>query len=253
MRAASRRTLVWAAVAGLSGASLQADSQPPSEERGRLRVSVDGGLVPGTRTFSGTRTFTEFAEQGTIESQYKEDPGPGFEAGVAWRFGKRLGVAAAVSFDRRDEGGTFAAALPHPLYFGAPRRITGDFGGGSQRETGVHLDLAFLGGSDRLQWSTFAGPSLIAVKADLLQQVQYTQAYPFDTVTVTGTPLVTTRGSAVGFNVGGGLDWRVARRVAIGTQVRFSRATVGLEPTADDHVDVDAGGVHLTVGLRFDF
>jgi opacity protein-like surface antigen len=250
---AAGRTLAWAAVAGLSCATLRAEPLPTANERGRLRVSLDGGLVPGTRTFSGTRTFTEFAEQGTIEAQYKEDPGPGFEAGVAWRFGKHLGVAAAVSFDRRDEGGTFAAALPHPLYFGAPRRVTGDFGGGSQRETGVHLDLAFRGGSDRLQWSAFAGPSLIAVKADLLQQVQYTQAYPFDTVTVTGTPLVTTRGSAVGFNVGGGLDWRVGRRVAIGTQVRFSRATVGLEPTADDHVDVDAGGVHLTVGLRFDF
>ena len=253
MTTAARRALAGAAAAFLSCASLQADSSPPTEARGRLRVSIDGGFVAGTRTFSGTRTFTEFAEQGNIESQYEEEPGPGFEAGLLWRFGRRLGVSAAVSFDRRDAGGTFAAALPHPLYFGAPRRVTGDFGGGSQRETAVHLDLAFLGGSERLQWSAFAGPSLIAVEVDLLQRVDYTQAYPFDTVTVTGTPLAPTDGRAVGFNVGAGLDWHVARHLAIGTQVRFSRATVGLEPTATDRVDVDAGGVHLTAGIRLDF
>jgi opacity protein-like surface antigen len=245
--------LAWVAAAGLSCASLPADASPKADERGRLRFSLDGGFVPGKRTFSGTRTFTEFAEQGRIASQYKEDPGPGFEAGLGWRFGRRLGVSAAVSLDRRDERGTFAAEIPHPLYFGAPRRVTGDFGGGSQRETAVHLDLAFLGGSERLQWSAFAGPSLIAVKVDLLQPVEYSQAYPFDTVTVTGTPLAVTRGRAVGFNVGAGLDWHVARHVAIGTQMRFSRATVALEPTADERVDVDAGGVHLSGGIRFDF
>jgi opacity protein-like surface antigen len=253
VRAAARRTLAWAAAAGLSCASLQAGSPPKTDERGRLRFSLDGGFVPGTRTFSGTRTFTEFAEQGRIESQYKEDAGPGFEAALACRFGRRLGVSAAVSLHRRDEGGTFAAELPHPLYFGASRRVTGDFGGGSQRETAVHLDLVFLGGSPRRQWSAFAGPSLIAVKADLLQQVEYTQAYPFDTVTVTGTPLAVSRGRAVGFNLGAGLDWHMARHVAIGTQVRFSRATVGLDPTAEDRASVDAGGVHLSGGIRFDF
>jgi opacity protein-like surface antigen len=91
------------------------------------------------------------------------------------------------------------------------------------------------------------------VRAELVQRVDYTQAYPFDTVTVTGTPLAETSNHAFGFNVGAGLDWRVARHVAIGTQLRFSRATVSLEPTAEDHVEIDAGGVALTGGLRLDF
>jgi opacity protein-like surface antigen len=86
-----------------------------------------------------------------------------------------------------------------------------------------------------------------------VQRVDYTQAYPFDTVTVTGTPLATTRDHGFGFNVGAGLDWQVARHVALGTQVRFSRATVSLAPTADDRVEIAAGGVHVTGGLRLDF
>ena len=247
------RTLASAIVVAMSCASARADSPAPAAAAGSFRLSLHGGFVAGSPTFSGTRTFTEFAEQGRIESQYKEDPGPGFEAGLAWKFARRLGVSAAVSFDRRKEAGSFSAMLPHPLYFGVPRRATGDFRGGTQRETAVHLDLAFLGGSGRLQWSAFAGPSLIGVKVDLVQQVDFTQAYPFDTVTVTGTPFARTSGNAIGFNVGAGLDWQVARHAAIGTQVRFSRATASLKPTADDRVDVDGGGAHLTAGLRLDF
>ncbi len=253
MKTALTRTLAAAFVVAVSCASAGADSPAPDDAPAPFRFSLHGGFVPGSPRFSGTRTFTEFAEQGRIESQYKEDPGPGFEASLAWKFGRRLGVSAAVSFDRRKEAGSFAATLPHPLYFGVPRRTAGDFRGGTQRETAVHLDLAFLGGSGRLQWSAFAGPSLIAVKADLLQRVDYTQAYPFDTVTVTGTSFERTSGHAVGFNLGAGLDWQVARHAAIGTQVRFSRATASLEPTADDRVDVHGGGAHVTAGVRLDF
>ena len=253
MRTALTRTPAFGFVVALWCASAGADSAAPADAPGPFRISLHGGFVPGSPRFSGTRTFTEFAEQGRIESQYKEDPGPGFEASLAWKFGRRLGVSAAMSFDQRREAGSFAASLPHPLYFGAPRRTSGDFRGGTRRETAAHLDLAFLGGSGRLQWSAFAGPSLIGVKADLVQRVAYTQAYPYDTVTVTGTSFERSSATAVGFNLGAGLDWQVARHAAIGTQVRFSRATASLKPTADDRVDVHGGGAHVTAGLRLDF
>ena len=229
-----------------------ADAQtadPPA----RVRIWVHVGFVPGASNFTGTQTFTEFAEQGRIDAQYHQDAGPAFEIGMGLRLSRRLGLAAAGSFGRRDGTGSFTATLPHPLYFGAFRPASGDFRGSSQRETAVHLDLALLGGSARLKWSAFAVPSRIDVRAELVQRFDYTQAYPFDTVTVTGTPFATTRGHAFGFNVGAGLDWQVARHVAIGTQVRFSRATVSLEPTAEDRADIDAGGVQVTGGLRLDF
>ena len=239
--------------AGTLTSDAHADEPAPSLTPGRVRVWAHGGFVPGSRDFTATQTFTEFAEKGRIESQYQEDPGPGFEAGAGLRLRRRLAVTAAGSMARRDAGGSFAATLPHPLYFGAFRQASGAFAGGSLRESAVHLDLALLGEAGRLQWSAFAGPSLIALRADLVQRVDYTQAYPFDTVTVTGTPFASIRNHAFGFNVGAGLDWPVARHVAIGAQARFSHATVALEPTADDHVEIGAGGLYLTGGLRLDF
>jgi opacity protein-like surface antigen len=225
----------------------------PRPSPGVLHLSILGGFAHGSASFTETRTFTEFAEQGRIESRYEQDPGPGFEAGVGWRFARRLGVAAAVSFARRKEAGSFSAALPHPLFFGAPRRAAGDFAGRAQRETAVHLDLAVVGGAGRLAWTAFAGPSVIGIETDLVRTVEYTHAYPYDTVTVTGTPFASVSGNALGFNVGGGLAWPAAHHLAIETQVRFSRAKVGLEPTSDDRVSVDAGGTSFTVGLRLDF
>jgi opacity protein-like surface antigen len=242
-------------VAGLAASSpaWSADPAPARPSPGPVRLWVRGGFVPGSPTFTDTRTFTEFAEQARVESRYEEDPGPGFEAELAWRFARRLALSAAVSFVRRKEGGSFSAALPHPLFFGAPRRVGGDFGGGSTRETAVHLDLAVLGTAGRIEWRAFAGPSVIGVAADLLRTVEYTHAYPYDMVTVTGTPMASTRGSAVGFNVGGGLEWPVARHLALGAQARLSHATVRLRPAAEDRVNVDAGGLQLAAGVRLDF
>ena len=160
-------------------------------------------------------------------------------------------MTAAGSLARRDAG-TFAATLPHPLYFGAFRPASGDFRGASQSESAVHLDVALLGRGGRLQWSAFAGPSLLALQADLVQRVDYTQAYPFDTVTVTGTPFASTRNHAFGST------WARAwtgpsRATSRSGPGAFSRATVSLAPTADDRVEIGAGGLYLTGGLRLDF
>jgi hypothetical protein len=225
----------------------------PRPSPGAWRISILGGFAPGSAQFTETRTFTEFAEAGHIESRYEQDPGPGFEVGAGWRFRPRLGLSAAVTFARRNEEGSFTAALPHPLYFGAPRQATGTFEGRQQKETAVHLDLALAGEARRLQWTVFAGPSLAMIDTDLVRGVEYTQAYPYDTVTVTGTPFDSVSGHAFGFNVGGALAWPAARHVAIASQIRFSRAQVALEPTADDRVTVGAGGLSLAVGLRLDF
>ena len=247
---AHRAALALAALALAAAAPAEAQAEHPP---GRVRVWMHGGFVPGARDFTGTQTFTEFAEQGRIDAQYHQDAGPIFELGLGVGLRRRLGLSAAGSFGRRDGTGSFSAMLPHPLYFGAFRPASGSFGGASQREKALHLDLALRGGSARLQWSAFAGPSLIAVRVELVQRVEYTQAYPFDTVTVTGTPLAATSDHALGFNLGAGLDWRLARHAAIGTQVRFSHATVSLQPTSADRVEIEAGGVQVTGGLRLDF
>ena len=105
----------------------------------------------------------------------------------------------------------------------------------------------------RLQWTAFAGPSLVGLEADLLRAVEYTHAYPYDSVTVTGTPFAASRGHAFGFNLGAGLDCQLATHLALATQGRWTRATVPLDAGTGDRVGVAGGGLHLSAGLRLDF
>jgi len=254
VRGGLRRALL-AAVIGLPATpAFPADSKAVAAgpAPGVVRLSLRGAFGGGM-SFEQVGTFTEFAETGRIESRYENGGGPGLEAELGWRFARRFVLSAAAGVVRRTGTGSFLASLPHPLLFGAARQAEGQFGGSRERETAVHLDLAVTGAAGRLEWSAFAGPSLIRVDALLLRSVEYAQAYPYDTVTLTGTPLASAGGSAAGFNVGAGLDWRVGRRVFLGTQARFSRATVRLRPTADDTVDVGAGGLQVAAGIRFEF
>ncbi len=245
------RALLLAAVPAALFAS-PAVPRAAAAEKGPFRLWLQAGLVAGKPSFSETRTFTEFAEQGRIDSHYDEDSGPGVEGGLGWRFTHRFAVHAAASWARRKEAGSYSAALPHPLYFAMPRHAAGDFSGRSIHETAVHLDLAVVGGSG-LEWSVFAGPSVIETQADLVQAIEYTHAYPYDAVTVTGAPLASVRGHALGFNAGAGLDWHVGPHVALGLQSRFSQANVKLQPAAGDEVAVKAGGLLVSAGLRLDF
>jgi opacity protein-like surface antigen len=248
----SPRPIAIALSALLGATAAGAEAPAPPAASGRVRLSLLGGFVPGSRRFDQTRALTEFQEAGRIESHYDERSGPGFEGGLAFRLTPRLGVAGAASFARRSLAGSFSARLPHPLYFDRLRPAAGDLQQGSLRETGVHLDLT-VGGGGRVQWTAFAGPSVVGVSTDLLRSVEYAQAYPYDAVTVTGTPMGRASGHGVGFNVGAGLDWRIAGHVAIGTQARFTRARIGLQAEGTDRVDVDAGGVLVAAGLRLDF
>jgi len=247
-----RRRLAAAALAlfALGSAPAHAAGLP---EAGPVRLYLGAGFVPSSATYHETRPFTEFAEAGHIDSQYTGDAGPGFEAGLAWRVTHRFALRAAVSLLRRKEAGSFTAALPHPFFFDAPRLVAGDFSGHHERETAVHFDLALTGATGRLEWAAFAGPSLLGLEADLVSAVSYTQAYPYDTVTVTGTPFAMARGHGIGVNAGVGLDGRIAAHFALAAQARWTRAIVSLSPATGDQVRVTGGGVQVTGGLRLDF
>jgi hypothetical protein len=219
---------------------------------GRLRLAFRGTIRTGS-SFDEDREFTESVETGRVESSYSADLGVGAEIGAGFLFTRKVGVSLAFSGARRNQSGTFTASIPHPLYFDQDRAAQGTLGGGTVTETAVHLDLAVVGGASAIEWSLFAGPSVVRVNADLLRALEYAQSYPFDAVTVTGTPLAAVTGRAAGFNVGGSADWRVGRRTAIGTQVRYTRAVVTLHPDSVNEVDVTAGGLQIGAGVRLVF
>jgi opacity protein-like surface antigen len=216
-------------------------------------LAVQGAFAPQAYDFSGSRTFTEFAEEGRIDTDYDSGTGPGFEAGLTWNFKPRLGVALSGGLVTRDSSGTFRASLPHPLFLNQDRQVEDTVEDLELRELTGHLDLVYTGGSGSLDFSVFAGPSYFSVKADLLGQPQYTHAYPYDTVTNVIPASPSSDATGFGFNVGAGVAYRFSPSVGIGIQGRFSRASIELEPEAGQTVELDAGGLQVAAGLRIYF
>src|SRR6185295_3169190 len=124
---------------------------------------------------------------------------------------------------------------------------------GKVKETAGHLNVVFFGHSGDLDLSAWGGVSLFQVEGDILTDVQYSEAYPYDTVTVTGTPTAKIDDSPIGFNVGGSVDFRFSKTIGLGVQARYSHAKAKLAGGDGPEIEVDAGGFQVGGGLRIYF
>jgi opacity protein-like surface antigen len=225
--------------------------EPPRE---RFMLTIFGLSSPTRPDFSETRQFEQFAETGTLEASYEHDPGFGGEVGLQYLFTRNVGAAVAVGFLKRIASADFTARFPHPLFLNRHREATGVVDPLSQKETVAHVDLVYANTGGKLGYGLFAGPTFFFnVDVDVMDVPQYRQAYPFDDVDVTSTPAVGFSSSAVGFNLGGDLGYEVARRFDVGLRVRYSKATVDLDVTDTQTVEVEAGGLHVELGIRLRF
>jgi opacity protein-like surface antigen len=220
---------------------------------GEITLAIQGAFAPTGYDFDGSRTFTEFAEEGRIDSSYDSGKGPGFEAGITWNFKPNLGVALSGGLVSRDASATFQATLPHPLFLNRDREAEGTVESLDFTETTGHLDLVYTGKSGSLDFSVFGGPSFFQVKADLLGQPAYSHTYPYDTVTNVNPARTSTDATGIGFNAGAGVAYRFSKSVGFGVQGRFSRASIELEPEGGQAVKLDAGGLQVAAGLRIYF
>lgn len=254
--------LALVALLALAGTATAQDSARPASQApgfepagpGKFKLMLSGAFGVTSLDFTGIRTFKEFAEDGQIAADYTDDAGPGFEAGLSYRLGRHFAVAASFGLLTRDGAADFQAALPHPLYLDKDRKVDSSIDGLSYQELAGHLDLVLTGRSGRFDFAAFAGPSFFKVKSDLIEPLQYTHEYPFDTVTVTAVPTASVDDTAFGFNVGASADYRLSDHFGLGTQVRFSRAKAELVPAGGGGaVEVDAGGLQVAAGIRVYF
>jgi opacity protein-like surface antigen len=218
----------------------------------RFKVMVGGGYELGTQTFGQTISFDQYQEKATITNDYSAGAAPGADIGLQWNAFKHVGFSLAGTIFSRDLDVTYDASFPNPLFFDKPRSATGTVSG-KQKETAAHVNVVAFGRSGAVDLSGWAGVSLFKVEADLLQNVLYSQTYPYDSVTVTSTPTARASDSPVGFNLGASADWRFATNVGVGLEARYAWATAKLAVPNAPTVEVHAGGFQVGLGLRFYF
>jgi hypothetical protein len=223
-----------------------------SASAGEARLFLNGIYNVSSLKYSDSRTFTEFIEEGTLETEYEAKSAFGFEGGLQYNFFKHVGLAASFATLTRGSTGSYSASLPHPLFLDQPREVTGEDASLDYKETVVHSDLVISGRSGAWRFGVFGGASFFNVKADVLERIQYDHTYPYDTVTVTGTPHQTAEDSPIGWNAGASVDFALGTHFGLGVQGRWSSAKAELA-AGEGTVKIDAGGLDVAFGVRIYF
>ena len=219
----------------------------------RARVNIGGGAQLGTNRLSESISLTKNVEATPLTADLQKSAVPFFDGGVDFRLVGNLGVGAAVSFLTGKADANVSAAIPHPFFFNKARTITGQAQQVLHSETAVHTDAVYLVVSPQVDLALYGGASFFRVKQDFVTDVLYGETYPFDTAAFVGARLTRLSNSAVGFNAGADVTWKLGPGWGVGGLLRFSRARVPFSTGGIDFGRADAGGVQAGGGLRLRF
>jgi len=253
-----RNSAALAAIVVLTAATAGAQSKTPAPldvtRPTRFSLGINGGFQAASTEFEDRFTFTRDQETGTTRTSYPVEGALTLDGGVGVRLWRGLGAGVALSRFRSEAVGTSSSSVPHPLFLQQHREVAGEANGMERQETGIHVQVQFLAPLGRkLQLAFMGGPSFVQVNQTLVIDVNYSEAYPYDTAAFEGVDSRRVTGSATGFNVGADLRWMFTRTVGAGVLVRFTRATVDLDAPEARSITVDAGGGQVGLGVRFAF
>ncbi|MCY4636396.1 MAG: outer membrane beta-barrel protein [Acidobacteria bacterium] len=262
--------VVWlaAAVVALAGAA-PAHAQAAAGDA-RVFVTVNGGLQTLTSGFSEDIVFTESGgayptdrgvisdataqEESRFESDYRFENSTLFDVSGGVRVAPYFALGVGMSRFMSEETAGVSAQVPHPIFFDRNRSISGPSPPLTREETAIHLQaLVVLPLTRSFTVTGFGGPTFFEVQQQLVTDVNFTHAYPYETAEFASAVTSRESAEATGFNVGVDVAFYFTGNVGVGWLTRYSRATVELPSASGETLDIEAGGLHTTVGLRLRF
>jgi hypothetical protein len=218
-----------------------------------VRVSIDVGAQPSASTFSATTNIPVYQQTSTLTTIYRVPSGQSFDGGVILRMSGGFGVGVGVSSFAERQAATISGSIPHPLFL-RPRPISGTTSPLERSEIIGYINAAYVHSGTRMDLGMSGGPAFFTVNQDLVANVTYDEAPPFDTVAFTGALVTKATATSIGFNASVDVGIKLWKNIGVGAAVRYSRASVTfpLANTASG-VHADAGGLHAGGGLRLYF
>lgn len=219
-----------------------------------VRITIDGGSQTTKTSFTQTRSFEEFVEQGSLTNERTIPGRPFYGAGVAVRVWRSLHVGVVASAFTDDGAGSVTAQLPHPLYFNQRRTVNGQAEPGTRKETAAHIQVSWILPVRRgLELTLAAGPSIFQAEQIFVTSVNYAHEYPYDSARFTGVATERVRNRVTGYNAGADVTWRFLPHIGVGTTLRYSSGRKHFAVTGGGSVPIKTGGFHAGGGLRLMF
>jgi opacity protein-like surface antigen len=210
-------------------------------------VSVNVGVQAGSHDLSESGSFPLYEETATFSSTAKVKGGFMFDLGGAYKvWGNNLLVGVTYSHVSSKSDGSLTGSVPDPVFTDRLRPVSADFTGLEHSENAVHLDAVWMiPVANKLDVGILAGPTIFAVKQDVVPSLTVAEPGPSVTTTVESTSKTT-----VGFNVGVDVQYMLRKKWGVGGMARYSVGSVSL-PGASEKLTV--GGFQIGVGARLRF
>jgi len=191
------------APSGQTASSQSRAAASPVNRPSKPRPFLSAGVVFQLSTSDSdvTDTRTTLLEQETRSTHYGNSWVPGFEIGGGAGIARNLTLGGLFVMRSNTDTATVTAQIPHPIFYGQPRTLEGSFDAKSS-ETALHIQVGYaFYTSPRFALVFAGGPSFYWLQRDLLDQLSYTEAYPYDSVTFTGATTRSETENTVGGNV----------------------------------------------------
>jgi hypothetical protein len=240
-------TILLVSAATLAPSSTNAQTAP------RVFVSVNGAQQTTRHSFADSFGFEVNRETGTTRAEYPIDGGLVVDGSVAVRVWRNLAAGVAFSNFTRDDPAETESEIPHPFFFDMPRGVAGSVDT-RRTERAIHVQASYrVPVSRAIEVSFFGGPSFFRLEQDIVTDIEYDEAFPFDTAEFRRARTRTVDGSALGFNAGVDVAWMFSRHVGVGGLARFASASADVELGPGRARGLDAGGFTGGGGLRLAF
>ena len=224
------------------------------QARRQVIIDVDGTFAATPRAFTDTSTPPIHAESGEITAAYDVPRAPGFGVGAHVHVWRQLSAGVWYGQSSRSTSALITGSLPHPFFFFRNRQIEGTAPGADRKASTLALQVrGSFPVARQTTLAVFGGPAWLATTQGVVEQVNYSEAYPYDTASFTSAIVRDAKKTKLTFIAGADVSYFFSRRIGVGGGFKYAAATIDLPSLDSDVLRMKAGGLDLTTGIRLRF
>jgi hypothetical protein len=231
----------------------EAEGTTAQQKDRKTHVVVSGFYNVQKTSFTDRHTFPLNLEEASFAGNWETTTGLAFSLGATRRLLRSLAFGAFLDLRSSSPTEGFSMNLPHPFHYQQQRKLEGEAEQLSYAEKAIHIVAAYATTRGRFVIAAYGGPSYFFTTTEIIEQVNVTESYPFDQVSVQSIDRRKYNASGPGFHVSGWFGYRIKDYLALGADLRFSWGRMSFTTTAGSEIEFSSGGARLGAGARFFF
>lgn len=226
------------------------EEQTTKTKRFFIKIGYNAGFSEETKSVSWSREI--YFENASYDISNKFGKGNSVDFGFGYKFSNSIGVELGADLSSRDKNTNYSANIPHPLLFNTLRdaQNTGSY---KLTENVIYLNFLLSIPFSKFSLDLFGGPAYFFASAEFINEIQYTDSYPYETININATSKKIEK-NVFGFNGGTSFNFYFAKNFGIFINAQYFSASADFNPGGDiPGWKVSLGGFKAGGGLKIQF